>query len=372
MFPRQQLLALLVALSLAGAVSAQVALKNPTKGTPKIQSLHAIGFGPQGLLLIGDGKGQQLLAIQTGDTTPRAWAKTEIANIKDVLAGVAGAAKGFDIAKLAVNPISQTAYFVVRAANQKEVLLTVDATGKTSVCNLDNVPHVAVKLPAEPKVVRITDVTWAGDRVLLSGQASDTYGSKILSVPAPLASDAAVAYFNAETYHVSHRRWETLPPINTAIPYLENGKMFLVGAYTCTPLVKYALDGQKSGALIKGISVLELGPGNQPQDMFVYEKDRYKYLLVNHRRFHHAQNPVGPSPYWATKIDFTILEEDVAVNDKALWRAKGKASVSLTARAQIAEDYHGVIHMDRLDDKRALVVWTDDKGKFNLRVLPLP
>ncbi len=363
----------MAALALAGPAAAQDLLKNATRGTPNVQSLHALSFGPQGLLLIGDGKGQQLLGVLTGDTTRQAWAKTEIANIKEVLAGpLATTAKSIDIVKMAVNPASQTAYFAVRVDNKKEVLLTLDGAGKASLLRLENVPHVAVKLPAEPKVVRLTDVAWAGDRVLLTGQASDTFGSKILSVPAPLAADATFAWFNAETYHVSHRRWETMPPITTAIPYVENGKPFIVGAYTCTPIVKYPLDKLQSGATVKGISVLELGPGNTPLDMFVYDKGGYKYLLVNHRRFHHKQNPVGPSPYWATKVDFTILEEDVDVNDKALWRTKGKASVSMTGRAQIAEDYHGVVHMDRLDNERTLVVLTDDQGKFDLKILPLP
>lgn len=372
LFPRS-FLAAAATLILTGAATAQDILRNPAKGNPNLQSIHALSFGPQGLLLLADGKGQQLVGVLTGDTKRQAWSKTAIPNIRGVLAG-ALSSRSVDIVKMAVNPASQTAYFLVRADNKKEVLVTLDGAGKASLLSLANLPHVAVKLSPEPKVVRLTDVAWGGDRVLLSGQASDPMGlgSKILSVPTPLAAGAAMSWFNAETYHVSHRRWETMPPISAALPYVENGKPFIIGAYTCTPLVKYPLDKLKSGDKVKGLSVLELGPGNTPLDMFAYEKGGNKYILVNHRRFHHKQNPVGPSPYWATKIDYTILEEDADVNEKALWRTKGKASVSMTGRAQIAEDYHGVIHLDRLDNERALAVWTDDQDKLDLKVLPLP
>src|SRR5262249_20268953 len=155
-----------------------------------------------------------------------------------------------------------------------------------------------------------------GDRVLVAAQASDTFGSKIISVPAPLAAGAECGCFSTETYHVAHGRWETNAPIRTVIPYEHDGKKYLVGAFTCTPIVKYALDDLKPGARVKGVSVIELGSGNNPLDMFVYEKDGKSYILMNHQRFQHKQNPAGPSPYWTAKVDHTILRETDKVNEK--------------------------------------------------------
>lgn len=352
----------------------QATLKNPTIGTPALKSIEAISFGPNGLLLIGDGKGKQLVAIDTGDTNPVKWAKMEVPKIQETLAGRIGtSAEGIKIVKMAVNPSSHTAYFAIHSLdNKKDLLLTMDGAGKTAEFSLDKVRFVAVPLPAEQKVTLITDVTWAGDRVLVSAQASDTFGSKVFSVMAPLANDGACVCFSTETYHVAHRQWETRAPIRTVIPYEEGGKKYLVGAFTCTPIVKYSLEDLKPGAKVKGVSVIELGSGNTPQDMFVYEKNGKKFILMNQIRFQHKQNPVGPSPYWTAKVDFNILKEASDVNEKAVWRIKGKASVDIIPdRAQIAADYHGVVHMDRLDANRALVLRTADKG-LDLRVLNLP
>ncbi|MBM4067758.1 MAG: hypothetical protein FJ271_02260 [Planctomycetes bacterium] len=375
MIGRKHLVALAVGIAYllpAGAAHAQ-SLKSPKSGDPQVKSIEAISFGPNGLLLIGDGKGRQVVAVDTQDTAPKKLSKTEIPNIADELAGRIGTTgKGIEIIKLAVNPASQTAYFAIRKMDdKKDLLLTLNADGKVREFTLDNVKHVRVPLPTDVKVVKITDITWAGDRVLVAVQASDTFASKFVSIMAPLAGDTRCDCVSAETYHVAHSNWETRAPIRTAIPYEENGKKYLVGAFTCTPIVKYSLDDLKSGGKVKGQSIIEIGSGNEPRDMFVYEKKGKKYILMSMNRFHHKRKPVGPSPHWAVRVDFDLLAENEKVNKKALVRVDRNYE-SVTDRAQVMPDYHGVVHMDRLDDNRALIVRTDDKGRLDLTAVPLP
>src|SRR5262245_467271 len=113
---KRTLPAVVALVAFAAAGRAQDSLKSPAMGNPKIKSIEAISFGPKGLLLIGDGKGKQLVAVQTGDTKAQAWKKTEIDDIKKELAGRLGTtAKGIEILKLAVNPDSHTAYIAVRS-----------------------------------------------------------------------------------------------------------------------------------------------------------------------------------------------------------------------------------------------------------------
>src|SRR5258707_14094293 len=82
----------------------------PVVGDPGIKSIEAIAFGPDGLLLIGDGKGAQVVAVETADLKTIKWTKTEIANIKDLLSGRLGTtATSIDILKMPVNPTSQHA-----------------------------------------------------------------------------------------------------------------------------------------------------------------------------------------------------------------------------------------------------------------------
>jgi hypothetical protein len=376
MLSRQWLSALLVlALGSAAAQAQTNALKNPEQGTPPIQSIDAISFAPDGILLIGDGKGKQLVAVESGDTTKVQWTKTEVADITNVLAGRLGAtAKDIEILKVAVNPASQTAYFAVRMlALKKDIVLTLDGNGKVKEVSLENVKFVNVPLPADANVTKVTGVSWAGDRVLVTALSKDTFANKCFSIMAPLGKDGSCGTFSTETFHVAHNKWETAAPIRTMMPYEENGKRFLVGTFTCTPIVKYSLDDMQAGAKVKGVSVIELGQGNTPQYMFTYDKGGKKYILMNQQRMGGMQksNPVGPSEFWTAKVDFSILTENEKVNKNALWRTTGKANVSTTDRAEIVATFHGVTHMGQLDAERALVIRKDDKG-VNLQILPLP
>jgi hypothetical protein len=351
-------------------------LKGAITGTPALKSIQAIGFGPNGLLLIGDGRGAQVIAVDTGDTKATKWTTKKRPNINEELAGRLGTtAKGIEIVKIAVNPASQTAYFAIRVLDgKKDLILTMDGDGKVREFPLEKVRFVRIELPVEDKspMKMITDIAWADDQVLVAAQANETFASKIITIATPLQHESKGTVASTETYHVAHGRWETNAPIRTILPYEENGKKYLVGAFTCTPLVKYSLTELRPGARVKGTSVIELGNGNTPRGMFTYQKDGKTYILMNTYRMFHKRDPVGPSPYWTVKVDQTILQEAEKVNQKALRRVKGKASVSMTDRAVVVPEYHGVVLMDRFDAQNALVVRTDDKGAMDLAVLPLP
>jgi hypothetical protein len=366
-----------LALLLAGwAASVSLAAEVQT-GNPGLKSIETISFGPEGLLLIGDGRGAQVVAMQTGDTAPTKWTSTKIEDLRDLVAKRLGTmADKIEIRKLAVNPASQMAYLAVRKLDGKQdLILTLDGQGKLREFSLDSVKFSRYSLPAgdNAPIATITDLTWADSRVLVAALAKGSFASKIFAID-PEAKDDAVACVSTETYHVAHNRWETNAPIRTVIPYEEGGKKYLVGAFTCTPIVKYSLDSLKAGGRVKGESVIELGNGNTPLNMFVYEKDGKKYILMNHIRMFHKQNPVGPSPYWTAKVDYDILLESQKINEKALRRVqdRDKASISRTDRAQVVADFHGVVHMDRLGSDHVLVIRTDDKKGMSLGVLPLP
>ena len=72
--------------------------------------------------------------------------------------------------------------------------------------------------------------------VLVTALANETFANKCFSIMAPLANDSQCGPFTTETYHVAHAAWETKAPIRTMMPYVENGKNYLVGAFTCTPI----------------------------------------------------------------------------------------------------------------------------------------
>lgn len=342
------------------------------QGNPKLKSIEAISFGPNGLLLIGGGA--RVVTVETGDTKESSWSKTEIANIDQLLAGKVGlTAKDIQILKIAVNPASHKAYVAVRSLKTKQdVILTVDGTGNVAEFSLENVKYTSYPLTVGDKAVtRITDITWVGNRIVAATQASDVFASRVFSIT-PGSKDAAATSYSTETYHVGHGKWETKAPILCIMPYEEKGKSSVIGSFTCTPIVKYPLDEVKPDSQgVKGTSVLELGTGNQPRSMFAYEKDGKKYILVNVAR-NNKKPAFGTSGYWVARVDFELLKETTNINEKALWRVKGgDLGKSATDRAIVAQDYFGVHQMDKLDATRALVI-REDKGGMNLKILALP
>jgi len=143
--------------------------------------------------------------------------------------------------------------------------------------------------------------------------------------------------------------------MSVMIPFEEDGKHYIVGAFSCTPVVKYPIDSIKPGAKIKGISMIELGSGNRPLDMFGFSgKDGKSQVITNTFRFHHEKRPYGPSPHLAFQFDQDLLDGNEGVNENATRRLEGNKPA--TDKIKIAEPFHGVVHMSRIDDKSALAI----------------
>jgi hypothetical protein len=369
--------ALAVALASSLGVAAEGVLKKTENGTPKIESISAIAFDSNGALLIGDSKGGQVVAIDTKDTKAKPWKASAIEKVNEKIAAKLGTKGGnVEIVSMAVNRASGTAYLIVRNQDEKKSLIvTVDGDGKIGELSLEKVDYVAVPLPKGKTDVTITDLAVAKDRILVGASAKEEFGNKVYSIPTPLDAGAKGTGFSTETYHVAHGRWETRAPMTTLIPLEQKGKKYVVGAFACTPVVRYPLDDVKQDAKVKGTSAIELGHGNRPRHMFAYTKGDKGYLLIaNHRmeRFHKS-DPVGPSPYWVAKVDMVIFDETEKVNEKAPWRVVKRTAKPLDQKlATVAEAYHGTIHLDKLNDKQALVIKEDKKAGLTLTALDLP
>ena len=68
--------------------------------------------------------------------------------------------------------------------------------------------------------------------------------------------------------------------MRTFVPYTLGGQQYVLAAYTCTPLVKIPMSDLKPGAQVKGVTIADLGSGNQPLDMVPYRKDGHEYILI--------------------------------------------------------------------------------------------
>ncbi len=365
---------LLLASLFLGGVSAQSAadslLKNPIKGDPALKSIGPISFGPHGLLLIADPTAAAIVAVETGDAAGGARLTQ---TIEDAGAAIAAAlhttADQIQIVDMAAGG---KIYFSVRNIAAKNVaIVTVDAAGKVAVLDLATRPHVRVALPKSEAgpIKNISDLAFAGDRVLLTGQSNEEFSSKIFSIPLPLSAEATGSIFSAETYHVSHKRWETKAPIQSFIPYDDHGKLSVVGAFACTPIAKFPIADLASGANVRGTSVVELGSGNRPLDLFSYANAKGSWIVSNTLRFH--QPLFGASKYWGVRVstDYLTRAMPEQINEQAARRdVKQKSGPD---GIEILDSLSGAVHIAKLDDA-TMAVLRESGDKFKVEAVPLP
>lgn len=358
--------------------SAASYFKQPLKGGLELKSAGQIGFGPAGMLLVSDTRSASVVAIDTGDTGPVQKLAKRVDNIEAALAKAAGA-EAVTILDMAVNPASGKIYFSVNSQpGNAPHLLTLAADGTVSKPDLSGAAHVRMTLPtAENAQFRnVTDLAWGDHSVIVAGQSSEEFSNKIYQIPVPLENGVNAQYYSAETYHVAHGKWETKAPIQSFIPWEEDGKFYVVGAFACTPIAKFPISDLESGAQIKGTSVVELGSGNRPRNMFTYEKDGQQWLVTNTQRF--QKNLFGPSKYWAARVKMEYLDADTpeTTNEKAA-RRNVKANDGDEAKGiEVVEPLFGAVIVSQLANAEVVVLretdTTSDTAPHAVELVTLP
>ena len=137
--------------------------------------------------------------------------------------------------------------------------------------------------------------------------------------------------------------------------YRIQNEPYLLAAYQCTPLVKMPVAELKAGAHVKGTTIAELGNGNRPLDMIVYQKDGKDYLLM-------TNNSRG-----VMKIPTEGAGTAESITQPV--RGGGKKGLGYDTIASLK----GVVQMDQLDDRHAVIL-TQDKatGTVDLSTIELP
>ncbi len=167
-------------------------------------------------------------------------------------------------------------------------IIKVDSAGKVTMVPLTDLKHTAVSLvdsPAadpkarqDPRMLTITDMAFVDGHLMVAGLSNEEWSSALRSIPYPFTSVAQGA--TLQIWHSSHGRYETQSPVRTFVPYTISGQEYILAAYTCTPLVKIPVSDLKPGSQVKGVTIADLGAGNQPLDMVPYQKDGHNYILV--------------------------------------------------------------------------------------------
>lgn len=257
------------------------------RGAPDLKSAGPLAFGPEGILFVGDAQGAAVFAIDTGDrTASKSTDRPKVEAIDEKIASMVGIdSKQLLLNDVAVNPLSGNVYLSAsrgKGADAAPLLFRVDRAGKIEEFGLKDVGFSKATLPnaieGKSRQDAITHLAFVKNRVYIAGLSNEEFSSKLRSIPFPF--DAADKGASVEIFHGSHGRLETKSPVRTFVEYDIGNEPNLLAAYTCTPLVKIPVADLKPGETVKGVTIAELGNGNRPLDMIVYQKGGKDFLLM--------------------------------------------------------------------------------------------
>jgi hypothetical protein len=197
----------------------------------------------------------------------------------------------------------------------------------------------------------ITDIAWVDGQVVVAGISNEEFASKLRVLEYPFKT--ADSGTSVEIYHGAHGKFETRSPVRTFIPYKLDDKMYIVAAYTCTPLVIFPMGALEPGKKVRGKTIAELGNGNRPMDMIVYKVKGRDYLLL-------ANNNRG-----VMKVPTEGMKNQESITERVGGGTAGQSYETI-------EELKGVMQLDKLDDKHAVVLVRSASGEMTLQVIPLP
>ncbi len=332
-------------------------------GNSGLKSAGALAFGPDGVLFVGDSAGGAIAAIDTADRTPGS-GKVDVQGIDEKVAAMVGVNPGdILINDVAVNPISKNVYVSAargRGPDAAPLVVRVDSSGKLTLLPLDNIKHETISLSdvpdvntaarQNPRTQTITDMAFVNGNVMVAGMSNEEWSSALRSIPYPFKT--AVKGTQLQIWHASHGRYETQSPVRTFVPYTIDGQQYVLAAYTCTPLVKIPVSDLKAGAQVKGVTISDLGAGNQPLDMVPYKKDGHEFILI------------ANSSFGVVKLHADNLGQYKPIDSPTVVDVAGAPYDKITALTNVR-------HLAQFDAGNALILTAAGGGGFGPAVGPM-
>jgi hypothetical protein len=260
---------------------------------PQLQSIGPLAFGPNGVLYAADSLAGKIYALDLGETANGGAPGTaNVANITQKIAAMLGTdALQINVTDLAVDARTHNSFVSIMRGQgpaARPALLRVDGAGKITTIDTGSLQSTSVDLPNLPanaegrnqRAQAITQVKYANGRVWASGLSNEEFASKLWSVAYPFTK--ADAGTSVEIYHGNHQQLETRAPMYAFIPYTIGNEPYVIGAYLCTPLVKFPVSALKptAGKPYRGTTIGEFGAGSRPIDMILYKKNGREFLLM--------------------------------------------------------------------------------------------
>jgi hypothetical protein len=180
--------------------------------------------------------------------------------------------------------------------------------------------------------------------LFVAGLSNEEFSSRLRQISYPF--DGSATETSVEIFHVDHGKYETHSPIRALTSF--DGGSSILASYTCTPVVQFSVDQLRGEGLVRGRTVAELGPMNQPFSIVSYDRDGEEFLLVSNTRHPLLKIPASSV---ASQSPLTVP------------MAEPNASLGVP-REEL--DYPGVTWLAGLDRDRVVAIQKVD-GDTNLR-----
>jgi hypothetical protein len=337
-----------------------------TTGRAPVKSSGALSFAPDGILLLADSLGAQVVALDTGDRKPGQPLQdgTQFNGVVEKIGALLGVtADQILVYDTAVNPISGNIYLSIsrgRGPDAQPLVLRMDHDGNLSEQALDHIRYATSVLPnalngddpqsRNRRMQTITSLQFVDGKVVVAGLSNEEFSSNLRVIPYPFESGVAPTGTGIEIFHTAHGAYETNAPVRTFVPYHINGQAYILAAYTCTPLVKIPVSALNAGSQVTGSTIAEMGPGNSPLDMIAYHKNGHDYLLI-------ANSARG------------VVRLEVDHLDSAPEIVSHNPNTNLPHKR--IPEWTRVHQLKKVDESTGLIL-TDSGGTLNLRVIALP
>lgn len=258
--------------------------RDASESSFRYEAITSLTFGSDGTLYVGDSGTGHVHAVATQGAA--AEAQGQGYNLQDIdtsMAELLGTTpRNLRVRDLAVHPHSSEAYIAVARPSGDtlhSVIVIMNQAGDARL--LTDAPMASSTLPFAPandflfyddfpsRDLSITDLEVFDGHLYVAGMSNADFASTLWTLDLPLEAEAAVT--TVEMFHGVHDQMETRAPIRTMAIAEIAGEPTLIAAYTCTPLVAFPLADIVAGAHITGKTIAELGYGNTPGDLILFD-----------------------------------------------------------------------------------------------------
>lgn len=331
-----------------------------------LQSIGAIAFAPDGVLIAADPSAQALVAISL-PPEPRGAQPSATSGVVDVdeisrkVAALLGTGvEAVTLVDLAVHPLLHSAYLSVirgHGARARPVVVRVGASGELEVVNLANATMTSVAFPSsrgtDPagrgnRLLTVTDAAVSDGRVFVAGVSNEESAGGLWSVAYPFAPESSMTV--ADVLVANRKQARMRAALLSLLPLPIGGQPQLLAGCLCSSLLTVSVADVVAGRSVLGSVRLEMGVSNVPVDIVAYERDGQTFFLMS------------------TGARTLLKMSDFRTVRSGLEAPTGAPVATGEAIAAM----NGIEQLDLLDGARGVAIVRDPAGARRLTTFPLP